>query len=85
MTPSTPVAKFCALVLFGSHRWLGQPMESSPAVCTSLLEIPGISFCQFHGLGNLQRFVQGEISFCQEAMLNSLFSQATHKTVAQVR
>ena len=49
-----PVARFCALVQFGSHRWLGQPMDSSPAVCTYLLEVPGISFCQFHDLDNVQ-------------------------------
>ena len=29
MTPSTPVTWFCAFVLSGSHRWLGQPMDSA--------------------------------------------------------
>ena len=80
MTPSTPVTRFCALVLSGSHQWLGQPMDSSPVVCTSLLEVPGISFCHFHGLANLQRFVKSEIPFRQEALLNPSFRQATHKT-----
>ena len=83
MPPSTPVARFCALVLAGSDWGLGQPMDSSPAVCTGLLEVPGITFCQFHGLGDLQRFVKSEIPFRQEALLNSSFSQATHKTVTQ--
>ena len=48
-------------------------MDSSPAVCTDLLEVPCISYCQFHGLCDLQHFAKGEIPFCQEALLNALF------------
>ena len=53
-------------------------MDWSPAVCTGLLEVPGILFYQFHCLGDLQSFVKGEIPFSQEALLNLSFSQTTH-------
>ena len=54
MTPSTTVARFTALVMSSSPWWLGYPVNWRIAVCTGLLEVPGISFCQFHGLGDHQ-------------------------------
>ena len=81
VTPSTTVARFTILVLSGSPWWLGYPMNWYIAVCTGLLEVPGISFCQFHGLGDLQGFVKCEIPFREEALLNLSLSKATHKSV----
>ena len=48
-------------------------MDSSPTVYANLLEVPGISFCQFHDLGNVQRCAKGETPFRQEALLNPSF------------
>ena len=52
MAPSTPLARVPCPVLFGLC-WLAQFMHWDHVVCTRLLEISGISFYQFHALGNL--------------------------------
>ena len=71
-----PVKLLLHLLLQGIRFWLGLVevwLDHSPDVCTGLLEVPGISFCQFHCLGDLQCFVKGETPFRQEALLNPLF------------
>ena len=45
--------------------------------CVHWLTVSPISFCQFHGLCDLQHCAKGEIPFCQEALLNALFTGQT--------
>ena len=82
MAPSTTVTRVPCPVLLGL--WcLTQFMHWDHVVCTCLLEIPGISFYQLHGLGDLHCSIKSRIPFSKEALLNPSLSQATHEMVTQ--